>query len=145
MNIVSLRAAINVVFAVGGFFAFDAAAECPPWQTWSCEEPFPLPEYPCNCGGGSPGVYNHYPLPNMPGNPYPATCGSSEQQRKLHTLWELQSYEASTGGWTLGTNESINVIYDDGLSQDYVLYEELDLLGGWSAPIGYRKNVCNAR
>lgn len=86
-----LRVAIGAIMVAGGMYFSSAplpadaqSRECPEWQTWSCEDPPYLPEYPeypCNCDGGSPPVANHYVLPNIPGNPYPAVCASSEDER----------------------------------------------------------------
>ncbi|WP_146092447.1 hypothetical protein [Xanthomonas melonis] len=142
MGTIPLRAAICLALSVGVFGLMDASANT---------QSFPLPQFPCNCGeewtpnwpsddGGSAGDFMLNLDPAIP-NPYPAVCGSSREQRMLHAMHDINSYNA-VARRSIGFNDFYRVRYDDGLEETYAaigIGGPVILMGivqGGNAPLG---------
>src|SRR5262249_44600676 len=130
---------------------------CRWWQTdpWCDADDIPDPNWPG--GGAAPGGESgnaiYFRVANASSNPYPATCGSSREQRILHAQYDIAADLLRPDSYPLSPYDAFQITYDDGRKQDYrsdlgqesnVPGVNLILLGGnWTVANGYQIDSCD--
>ncbi len=146
MRTPELRTSIRLILSLGLLASASAQAQsCQWWQTdeWCGGATFPDPNFPDNSGGGGSTYGSVWSPPDAPNNPYPASCGSSAQQRTLHAQFDINAFLSLPNTPQPSHLDSIQVTYDDGLKQFYDSNGGL-VGGGWIYSSPYMKpDVCD--
>lgn len=147
MRTPELRTSLRLILSLGLLASASVQAQsCQWWQTdeWCNGPTFPDPNFPDNSGGGDPSDYGSmWYVPDAPGNPYPASCGSSVEQRTLHAQFDIAAQLALPNTPQPSYLDSFLVTYDDNLKQTYD--SDVGLKGGgwiYSTPY-YKPDVCD--
>lgn len=146
MRTPELRTSLRLILSLGLLASASAQAQsCQWWQTdeWCGGATFPDPNFPDNSGGGGSNYGGLWTAPDASNNPYPASCGSSVEQRTLHAQFDIVTWLATPNMPQPSAADSFLVTYDDGLKQTY----NIDVVlqgGGWihSTPY-YKPEVCD--